>query len=344
MTDKKKRSRRLSYEILGIFAICFVLALILFLFLLNVGVGLVEEYCFYNDIILDDNDLYRLDTTFFSVSLAVSVIFFVILFLALFADKLAYIRTIIKGVDTLRSGEIGHRLPLEGNNELTRLAEAINYMSESEQTIKQRERQLGEEKEQLIRALSHDIRTPLTSIISYTDILANKKDRTVEEQNEYFTMIQKKSGQIKDITDILLDGGRRTTEYFEDAGLLIRQLVGEFEEMLEDSYQLSVDISECPSFAGSFDVQEMRRIFDNLISNIQKYADADKPVELSLSKNDSGLVICQKNAVKQNAQRADSYKMGIYSITRIAQNYGGSTDVSQSDTEFKIIITLSKID
>ena len=123
----------------------------------------------------------------------------------------------------------------------------------------------------------------------------------------------------------------------------IEQLVYEFEEVLEESFTLKVDISACAAFAGSFDVQEMRRIFDNLISNVQKYAAHEKPVELTVENGERGLTVRQRNAVKKNAQQAQSYKMGLYSILRIAQNYGGGAEVRQSEDEFEIIITLSNL-
>ena len=342
MTDKTKKSRKLSYEILALFALCFVLALILFIFLLNVSVGFVEEYCFYNDIMLDEEQLYHLETTFFSVSLAVSVMFFVILFTALFADKLSYIKKIIKGVDTLREGDYGYIIPLEGNNELTQLAEAVNYLSESERQIKDKEKRLGEEKDQLIRTLSHDIRTPLTSIMSYTEMLAKKESFTEEDKHEYFDLVKRKTEQMKQLTDILLDGGKRSIEYFDNAGLLFEQLADEFESVLEDTHKVSADLSGMTAFSGYFDVQELRRIFDNLISNVQKYADPEKRVFLTVMRNTSGIVINQKNGVLTTAEPAESYRMGISSIRRIAHNYNGNAETIQNDNEFEINITLSK--
>ena len=343
MTDTRKKSRKLSYEILGLFAACFAISLVLFFFLAFFGVAAVEGYCWNRDIVLDENQLFHLDSIVFSVALAMSVGFFILLFLILFGERLAYIRTIIKGIDTLQRGEHGHQLPLEGNNELTQLAEAINYLSLTELEIKEKEKALNEEKEELIRTLSHDIRTPLTSILSYTELLADKKELSADEQKEYLALVRKKAGQIKDLTDILLDGGKREVEHFDDARLLFEQLAGEFEEVLEDNYNLIVDISDCPKFSGKFDVREMRRIFDNLISNVQKYAEPSQPVELSVVKNPNGITIKQKNTVKKNAERTDSYKMGLYSIKRIAQSYKGGAEVHLDDEKFEIIITLSEI-
>ncbi len=326
-----------------IFGICFAISLVLYFVLTYFTIGIIEEYCFNNDIYLDELEAYRLDNTVLGVSLVVTVAFFIVLFFALFGERLAYIRTITKGVDALQRGDFGHRVALKGNNELTQLAEEINYLSETEQKIKEKEKKLGEEKEELIRTLSHDIRTPLTSIMSYTQLLEAKDVLTPQEHKEYLALVSKKTAQIKQLTDILLDGGKREVEYFEDARLLFEQLAGEFEEVLEGEYQLSVSMSPLPAFSGSFDTREMRRIFDNLISNIQKYADPTLHVELSVSKSDAGIVIRQKNSIRKDKQPSESYRMGINSIRRIAHNYGGTVEIAEDEHNFEIIITLSNI-
>ena len=173
----------------------------------------------------------------FSASLAVAVIFFVVLFLVLFGERLSYIGVIIRGVEIMRRGEFGYRLPIEGNNELTSLAEAINYLSETEQAVKEKERRLYEEREELIRTLSHDIRTPLTSIVSYTEFFSRKEQYTSDEFAEYLALVREKADQIKNLTDILLDGGKREPVFFENAKLLITQILGKRRKSRRGQFQ-----------------------------------------------------------------------------------------------------------
>lgn len=342
MTEKNKKRHKLSHEILVTFAICFVLTALLFIFLTFFGIGVVEEYCFNKNIELDAEQYFHIDNIVAGAGLIISLVFFIVLFFVLFGEKLAYIRTIISGVDTLRNGKFGHMLPIECNNELTTLAEEINYLSLTELEIKEKEKRLNEEREELIRTLSHDIRTPLTSIMSYTELLSTKVSFTPEEQREYMALVSKKAAQIKELTDILLDGGKRAVEYIEDGKLLFDQLADEFEETIENDFKLNVDASRCTSFSGSFDVQDMRRIFDNLASNIQKYADPSGLVELVIAKTSQGIELRQKNVVKKSDGHEDSFKMGLTSIRRIANNYGGSVNIYQKDDTFEIAILLSK--
>lgn len=344
MIDKNKTKRhKLSHEILGLLGVSLVITLVVFWFLFLCGTAIVQSFCVAQDIAITEGRLAELDGWVFNLSVLASVSFFVILFLFLLGDRLAYIRTIIKGINTLRIGQLNYELPLEGSNELTQLAEAINYLSDTQREIKEKERALNEEKEQLIRTLSHDIRTPLTSIVAYSEFLSDNKDCSPQERKEYLELIRKKAEQIKELTGILLDGGTRKLEKFEDARLLMVQLADEFEESLEEEYQVSVDITGCSAFAGNFDVQELRRIFDNLASNILKYADPERVVTLQISKEEQGVVIRQKNYILEREEKMVSYKLGLNSIRRIAQNYGGGVEIRQEDDIFDITITLSDI-
>lgn len=68
---------------------------------------------------------------------------------------------------------------------------------------------------------------------------------------------------------------------------------------LEDGFDCQVDIDKCPSFSGEFDIQELRRIFDNLSSNIEKYGDNNMPVVLQIFEKDKRLHLEQKNHRKK---------------------------------------------
>ena len=339
---KSNKRRKLSGEILGLLAVTLVLALILLQFLGIVARAMIDSFLFMRDIVLTEAQYAQLDDWVFHLSLLVSVAFFIILFLFLLGERLSYIREVLAGIDALRSGQEDYVVPLEGSNELTQLAEAVNYLSRTQREVKEQERVLNEEKEQFIRALSHDIRTPLTSIMAYSELLTGANTVDPQEQTRYLELIQHKAGQIKDMTDILLDGSKRNPEYFEDARLLIEQLTAEFEEMLEDGFSIEASL-DCPAFPGTFDVQELRRIFDNLVSNVQKYADPDRPVKISISLEGVQLLIRQENAVRERIASADGYQIGLRSIQRIAQNYVGQVDVQKDDAAFAITITLSVI-
>lgn len=333
---------KLAYEILGLTGLSALFAAILFLILTWTGTAIVESYCFHNDVVMTEFDWLEADRWIFSFSGIFSAVGFSLLFLILFGDRMTYIRTITEGIHALRLGQTDVSLPLEGRNELTQLADAINYMSATQQQLREKEQTLVREKEQFIRTLSHDIRTPLTSVLAYSEYLAAENEISPEEQKMHLQMIRKKAEQIRDLTQLLLDADKRNPEYFDDAKLLMEQLAAEFEEILEESFDIHTDMSGCSSFAGTFDVQELRRIFDNLSSNVQKYADPEQTVYLSIRADHAGLCIRQMNSILSENRQKDSYKLGINSIRRIAQNYNGRVDVAQDADNFAITIILSE--
>lgn len=337
------KQRKLAYEILGLIGISAFFAALLLLILSWAGGAVVQSYCFHNDIIMTEFDWLEADRWIWGVSGVLAAIGFSLLFLVLLSERMAYIRTITEGIHALRLGQTGNALPLEGRNELTELADSINFMSETQRQLREREQTLTREKEQFIRALSHDIRTPLTSILAYSEYLTSENTLPEETQKAHLQMIRKKAEQIRELTALLLDGDKRHPEYFEDAKLLIEQLAAEFEEALEEQFDVHTDLSGCTAFAGSFDVQEMRRIFDNLSTNVQKYAGSHQPIHLHIRGDKAGLCIRQTNAISTTPDQRDSYKLGINSIRRIAQNYGGSVDVTQDGENFAITIILSEI-
>lgn len=304
MTDGKKRStRKLSRQILGLFAITLVIAVVMYWTMAICGSAIIEHICYSRDVVMTDELLYEIDMWVSNVSLLISVGFFVILLMFLMGERIA---------ETLKK-------------------------------IEDKERALSQEKEQLIRSLSHDIRTPLTSIMSYSEFLLLEGERTPEEYRQYLELIRKKGLQIKELTDVLLDGGKRNLQLFEDGRFLMEQLAGEFEERLEDEYDIKLDLMRCKKFKGSFDINELQRIFDNLISNIQKYADPTEAVVLKIETDKGNLVITQRNKILQEPKDVESNKIGLASIKRIVHNYGGKMETASEEEIFEIIITLLEL-
>lgn len=344
ISEKRKNAKKLSREIVGLLCITAAIALFFFCFLYLTANAIATTYHLEKNIVLTEGQLLTLQAWIRSISLLSAVLLFLALFLFLLGQKMAYLREIIQGVEALRTHRLDFTMPIEGDNELTELAESINFLSETERRLRQRETELRKEKEQLIRDLSHDIRTPLTAMLSYSDYLGQKTTLEQGEMQEYIALMQRKGRQIKALTDRLLDSGSGNLETIEDGRLLMEQLAGEWEEILEDTFPCIVDTKNCPTFCGFFDIQELRRIFDNLASNVEKYADREQPVELQVDAVEKRLRISQRNGVKIDTVPVESNQIGLESIRRIAALYGGTVQVSIEEGIFSIQITLSEVE
>ena len=339
MTEKKP-TRRLRREILGLLVLSAAAALAVFCLLSAIALRLVDRYFTEALLTYTENQLIGAQMWTTNACILASVFFFAALLLLLLGRKLSYIGAITRGVEALQAHRLDFAVPEEGRNELTELARSINYLSARELELRKKEQALQQEREQLIRALSHDIRTPLTSILSYTGYLTAHPDCDPAQRQEYLGMMDRKAHQIRQLTDILLQGGSRQPERFEDGRFLLQQLADQMESELEDSFPFTADFTGCPAFAGSFDVAELQRIFDNLTSNIIKYADPAQPVQLTVSLQEGTLTLRQTNAVRPD-HSAEGHRIGLLSIRRIAQHYGGTAEAVTKDGQFTVTVTLS---
>lgn len=340
MNKKKKRSR-LAREIAGIMAASVAVAVFVFFFIDMTANSIAANYIEHSDIRFSLDYEYYLQVWIAGISLTAAIIVFIVLFMFLLGQKLQYLEKIIEGVDALRTHRMEHVMPVEGSNEFTELAEAINYLSETERYLKEKERRLADERESFVRSLSHDIRTPLTMIMSYTQIAKEYGAMSRDEISGYLDMVQKKSMQIKLLTDKLLEDVEREPVEIESGRLLMQQLAEEWSFGLEENFDCVLDYDNCPDFHAKLDVGDVQRIFDNLASNVEKYADPSEKVYLEITESNGFLAICQSNGIKIPQPDVESHKLGLYSIRRIAEEYGGSMEVTETSEKFIIKIFIS---
>lgn len=329
--EQKKRSGKLSRELLGLIALDFILSTGCYFFIRSWAGSFAYDYCEKRGIVLDELQTITTDALIMNLSVIGAVAFFVILFLIFVGRKLGYIRELTDGIHRLRTHRMQHEVPLVGGNELTELAASINDLAKTERQLKAIERNL-----------SHDIRTPLTAILSYAEYMQTKETISQEELEEFLELIRRKAEQMKLLTEQLLDGGCRLTE-IDDGKLLMTQLADEWLETLEEDFACQVNLSQCPDFKGQIDVEEIRRIFDNLSSNVIKYASHSEPVLLEIKTEKKHIVIRQSNGKATVAGAVESRKIGLSSIENIAKHHGGSVTVVEDGECFSVNIILFEV-
>lgn len=140
---------------------------------------------------------------------------------------------------------------------------------------------------ELITNVSHDIKTPLTSIINYVDLLAREEPEN-EKTREYVEVLQRQSARLKKLTDDLVEASKASTGNLPvsperlDLGVLLEQTAGEYGERLAaKQLDLRVTKPEEPVFVWA-DPRHLWRILDNLLNNILKYAQPGTRVYLDL--------------------------------------------------------------
>ena len=208
---------------------------------------------------------------------------------------------IIKGISRIREGDINYVLDsgrLHGDNR--ELAVSVNNMGDGIRKAVATSMKDERMQADLITNVSHDIRTPLTSIINYVDLLKREKI-TQEPASGYIAVLDSKARRLKQLTDDLLEAsrissGNITLDYSRlDLTELVRQSLGEFSEKL-DARRLQVLITEPggPAYVYA-DSRRMWRVVENLFNNICKYAMAGTRVYVDLEKAEGMITVSLKN-------------------------------------------------
>ncbi|HDR7613234.1 TPA: HAMP domain-containing histidine kinase [Bacillus mycoides] len=211
---------------------------------------------------------------------------FIVIFLILVRKKIVYLKLISDNVNDIANGKLGLTIGINGKDELTQLAQNINYMSKELENTFEQERRLERTKNELITNVSHDLRTPLTSIIGYVDLLKRGQYDSKAQLQEYLETTYLKSQRLKYLIDELFEYTRLSDIDAKlninevDLSGLLEQIVGEYIPIFEKiglSVQKSITEETIPIF---MDVEKMVRVYENLFMNAIKYS--MKPSELSI--------------------------------------------------------------
>ena len=155
-------------------------------------------------------------------------------------------------------------------------------------------------KTELITNVSHDIKTPLTSIINYSDLI-EKEETENEKIKEYAEVLHRQSSRLKKLIEDLVDASKASTGNVEmnleicDVGVLLEQACGEFSQRMFDKNMDLVSKQPQEPVRIMADPKLLWRVFDNLMTNICKYAMAGTRVYLSVEEQKGQAVISFKN-------------------------------------------------
>lgn len=243
-----------------------------------------------------------------SLSFIFILVLFILLFFAFTQGRIAYISNIKSHVGKIANGDLSCRVPLKYKNELKELAEDINNMAEK---LEKEDNKRSE----FLTNISHDLRTPLTTILGYIDMIKNKKFSSSEELFKYIYIINKKGVFLKTMLDDFFEYSKLSSKDItvekEQLNLseLIRQSVYEEAAVFEkNNLKLSVKLPETPLYING-DAELIYRAVNNLISNAKKYSKKDTEVIIKVFKettpNDKFAVISVSNIPKDKLTQKD---------------------------------------
>lgn len=229
----------------------------------------------------------------------------IILYVFVFCPVVLYIgweyRKISKVCDELAKGNIDAKIDSKHMVwDMKNQAENINAISESINLAVEQKMKSERMKAELITNVSHDIKTPLTSIINYVDLLS-REDIESETAKEYIEVLDRQSNKLKKLIVDLIEASKASTGNLEihpeeiDVRMALLQVTGEYEEKLKEAgVELFLNEPE-ESVMVSADGRYLFRIFDNLMTNIMKYSLGNTRAYIDLKTEDESVLIVFKN-------------------------------------------------
>ncbi|EEV01041.1 sensor histidine kinase [Roseburia intestinalis] len=208
------------------------------------------------------------------------------------------------GTEKIAGGEPGYQISTKRMNGIFKeQGEQINHISDG-MTHAIEERMKSERfKTELITNVSHDIKTPLTSIINYVDLL-EKEDLHNETAQEYLEVLERQSSRLKKLIEDLIEASKASTGNLPvhlerlEAGIFMTQTVGEFEEKTKEAgLDLVIEKPETQVYIMA-DSRHFWRVIDNLMNNICKYAQSGTRVYINLEVKEAQVSITFRNTSK----------------------------------------------
>ena len=279
--------------------------------------------------------------------------------------RMGYLNRVMKQTEDMAAGRLTSAIEVKGKSPIAKHAESLNDLRRGiEQSVKERAKS-ERLKTELITNVSHDLRTPLTSIITYTDLLKNK-DLTEEERQKYVNILDKKSAKLKTLIEDLFEVSKMASGNIEilkqrvDLAQMLQQAVGEHEEDFKAAgLDLRVAIHERPIYA-EVDGQKWWRVVDNLLVNARKYSLAGTRVYVSLQVVAGVAEFAIKNVAKyelgenieeltERFKRADTSRhtegsgLGLAIAQSIVDLHGGQLKLDVDGDLFKVTVRVNTV-
>ena len=278
--------------------------------------------------------------------------------------KVKKFETIQEGLRSAKKGNYEFKIELSGNGEFNRLSEDINTITSGLKIAVLNEVKIEKLKTELITNVSHDIKTPLTSIISYVDLL---KREGLQSPNapKYLDVLDRKSSRLKTLTEDLFEAAKATSGSIEahfdkvHVNALVAQILGELDEKIIESKLIFKVTAANDKIYANADGRLLSRVMENLLSNIFKYALKESRVYIDIHETEKEVFVCFKNVSEfelnipadelmlrfkrgDESRSSEGSGLGLAIAKSLMEIQNGILDISIDGDLFKAEIRLEK--
>lgn len=290
------------------------------------------------------------DATIVVGILVSAVVFFFIILIYYHAQTRAIVSLSHK-VEAVSGGALDGDILNHRNDEIGLLSEDVDAMRNTILMRMEERERAWQANSDLLTSMTHDIRTPLTTLLGYMELLGTDNPNMTEEQKNYVRVCTQKAEQIKGLSDQLFlyfwalnraeTEGITKAEPF-DAALLFEQLIGEYIPAMEVAgLSVHTDLSAIPVNAlVRLDLDCLRRVTDNIFDNMTKYADRNHPVTINADITDGCLTVRFTNAVGRLGDRPSGTRIGVRSCTSMMKLMGGAFDSYTDEDTYTAALSL----
>lgn len=285
----------------------------------------------------------------FAFELLGSTAVFLVIVLAGIRRSLSYLKRIHQEIHILEGGELDYEMTIKGDDELASIARSIEGLRKAFLDKLQAIETLQQESRDLVTEISHDMRTPLTSLIMYLEFAKKQRNESsVGDRAGYVEHAYRKALQLKTMSDhlfayFLLDKEAGAESEPVAVKEVIFDLMSDRIAVLRQEHfrvQRSGELSETYIRANR---EELARVFDNLMSNLLKYADPAQEIRVVFASSPEIFEIRIRNAIKRTDAKTESSRLGERSIARMMNRMHAQFESAQENNEYTTRLRFRKI-
>ena len=260
------------------------------------------------------------------LSLIAAMVGFAVVFIIFFSRILGRVTRLAADVNRVAEGDMTYSIRTRGDDEISRLSSQVENMRSSILENLEREREIRAANEELITSMSHDIRTPLTVLLGYIDVM--KMHPHDETMGDYIKATEATALRLKKLSDdmfgyFLVFGDKAIEANIQDydGTTLLSQMLDEHVLLLrENGYTVSYEEgSGLEGVSIMTDAPKAMRLIDNIFSNLHKYSDPERPITVGVSMESERALLTVENGIAKDTRTAESNGIGLKTCVKLAE-------------------------
>lgn len=287
--------------------------------------------------------LVNMQLPYMIICLSISFSFYMIILQSFIKKRVQSIQKLQEDVFSLAIGNWNHEIKIEDTDEIGKLASDLNQMRIAFVHTMENDQQARKANQDLISSLSHDLRTPLTTLKGYLEIL-NMQMNDVDKRDIYLQKCLNKVEEISYLSNKMFEYSLvYSTEYnaeLESVSIsTIQTLIKDHITFLQEM-DLHIEYTSCTNQVSILANQAMlQRILNNIFSNIQKYCDPWKDVIIKEMVENNTYKLSFTNSINAHLDQVESNGIGLKSVQKMMDIHHGSFYKNQSNDIFTIVLT-----